>query len=65
LSDGRRVPAIALTAHASADMRTKAFQAGFDMYVAKPVEPAELMMIVAALTRSRTETGALPPGQDT
>jgi PAS domain S-box-containing protein len=65
LSYGRRVPAIALTAHASADMRIKAFQAGFDMYVAKPVEPAELMMVVAALTRSRTETGALPPGQDT
>ena len=64
LSDGHRVNAIALTAHASADVRIKAFQAGFDMYVAKPVDPAELVMVVAALSRHRTGSGAPAPRQD-
>jgi PAS domain S-box-containing protein len=53
LPEGQRVPAVALTAHASADARIMAFQAGFDTYVAKPVERAELIAVVARLTRSR------------
>jgi CheY-like chemotaxis protein len=40
--DGVRIPAIALTAHASADDRTKALRAGYQAHVAKPVEPREL-----------------------
>lgn len=44
------VPAIALTAFGSAEDRINAFEAGFQMHVPKPVEPAELMMVIARLT---------------
>ena len=43
------VPAIALTAYARAEDRMKAILAGFQMHVAKPVEPAELLTMVASL----------------
>jgi CheY-like chemotaxis protein/anti-sigma regulatory factor (Ser/Thr protein kinase) len=55
----RRLPAIALTAHARGEVRIRALQAGFDTYVAKPLDPAELLTVVITLTRHRP--GA--PGQ--
>lgn len=45
------IPAIALTAHASADARVQAFRAGFDTYLAKPIDPAELAAAVSRLAR--------------
>jgi PAS domain S-box-containing protein len=48
-SAGGRVPAIALTAFARTEDRTRALRAGFQAHVAKPVEPAELLAIVASL----------------
>jgi PAS domain S-box-containing protein len=45
----RKVPAIALTAYARAEDRIAALAAGFQMHVAKPVDPVELRMVVAAL----------------
>jgi signal transduction histidine kinase/CheY-like chemotaxis protein len=47
--EGGDVPAIALTAYARAEDRVKALRSGFQMHVAKPVEPAELVAIVANL----------------
>jgi CheY-like chemotaxis protein len=47
--EGGNVPAIALTAYARAEDRVKALRSGFQMHVAKPVEPAELIAIVANL----------------
>ncbi len=48
LEDGRkRIPAIALTAHASVEDRVRVLSAGFQMHVSKPVEPAELLAAVA------------------
>jgi PAS domain S-box-containing protein len=44
--DLARVPAIALTAYARADDARKAFLAGYQMHVAKPVEPATLTAVV-------------------
>ena len=44
------VPAIALTAYARAEDRVQALRAGFQMHIAKPVEPAELVAVVANLT---------------
>ncbi len=41
------LPAFALTAHASADARIKAFSAGFDGYIVKPVDAVELTAVVA------------------
>lgn len=49
--NGGRTPAVALTAYARVQDRLKAFDAGFDMHVPKPVEPAELVTVIARLVR--------------
>lgn len=46
---GGAVPAIALTAYARAEDRVQALRSGFQMHVAKPVEPDELVVAVANL----------------
>lgn len=43
----RRIPAVALTALARAADRIQALGSGFSAHVAKPVEPAELVLVVA------------------
>lgn len=47
--DGARTPAVALTAFARTEERTKALVSGFNMHVPKPVEPAELLAVLASL----------------
>jgi CheY-like chemotaxis protein len=47
----RAIPAAALTAYARSEDRTLALQSGFQLHLAKPIEPAELMAAVAALAR--------------
>jgi CheY-like chemotaxis protein len=47
----RRLPAIALTAHARAEDRVRALTAGFDAHVAKPVEATELVTVILSLAR--------------
>jgi len=44
---GGEIPAIALTAFARSEDRTKVLRAGFRMHISKPVEPAELCVAVA------------------
>ncbi len=46
---GGAIPAVALTAYARSEDRMKAVMAGFQMHVTKPVEPAELLTMVASL----------------
>jgi PAS domain S-box-containing protein len=46
-----QVPAAALTAFARSEDRTKALQCGFEMHLAKPVDPGELVASVATLVR--------------
>jgi CheY-like chemotaxis protein len=46
---GARTPAIALTAFARSEDRTRALRAGFLIHVAKPVEPSELVATVASV----------------
>jgi PAS domain S-box-containing protein len=48
-AQGGRIPAIALTAFARSEDRTRALRAGFLVHVAKPVEPAELVATVASV----------------
>jgi PAS domain S-box-containing protein len=48
---GGRVPAIALTAFARSEDRTRALRAGFLVHVSKPVDPAELTATVASVAR--------------
>ena len=46
---GGRVPAAALTAYARAEDRLRALRSGFQTHVVKPVEPEELIAVVANL----------------
>jgi PAS domain S-box-containing protein len=55
--EGGDVPAAALTAYARAEDRKAMLNAGFSMHVAKPVEPAELVAVVASLTRFSMRRG--------
>ena len=52
----RHVPAAALTAFARSEDRTKALRSGFEMHLAKPVDPAELVASVATLARRASVT---------
>jgi signal transduction histidine kinase/CheY-like chemotaxis protein len=47
---GGRTPAVALTAYARAEDRRRALRAGYQMHLPKPVEPDELIAVVATLT---------------
>ncbi|HEX6463438.1 MAG TPA: ATP-binding protein, partial [Vicinamibacterales bacterium] len=61
----RDVPAAALTAFARSEDRTKALRSGFEMHLAKPVDPSELVASVATLARrARTTTERLQPSQE-
>jgi CheY-like chemotaxis protein len=54
-NEGGDIPAVALTAYARSDDRTRALLSGFQSHVAKPVEAMELVATVASLAR--------PPGR--
>lgn len=43
----RRIPAVALTGHRQTEDRREAMQAGYQIHVSKPVDPEELVTIVA------------------
>jgi CheY-like chemotaxis protein len=49
----RNIPAIALTAFARNEDRERALTAGFNLHVAKPVEPSVLVRAVLELTAHR------------
>ena len=45
----KQIPAVALTAYARSQDRLKAFTAGYQQHLSKPVEPTELLIVVASL----------------
>jgi CheY-like chemotaxis protein len=45
------IPAAAVTAYAHVEDRRRALAAGYQMHVAKPVEPSELVATVLSLVR--------------
>ena len=49
---GQRIPAVALTAYARSEDRVRALLAGYQVHVAKPIEPMEFVLVVA---------GSVPP----
>jgi PAS domain S-box-containing protein len=53
---GGDVPAVALTAFARSEDRTRAVLAGYQMHLSKPVEPAELIAVIASLARKDPES---------
>jgi len=54
---GGRVPAIALTAFARSEDRTRALRSGFMVHVSKPVDPSELVATVAAVAGRVSPSG--------
>jgi len=54
---GGTIPAVAVTAYARVEDRVKALAAGFQMHVAKPLDPSELVAVVASLS-GRSVDGA-------
>ena len=50
-SQTREIPAIALTACLLEEGRTLALESGFQVYLTKPVEPCELVAVVANVVR--------------
>jgi PAS domain S-box-containing protein len=50
-AEGGSIPAVALTAYSREEDRKQVLSAGFQMHVAKPVEPAELLQAIATLTK--------------
>ncbi len=51
---GGQTPMVALTAFAGERERTRALVSGFNAHVAKPVEPAELLDLLATMRRSQS-----------
>jgi PAS domain S-box-containing protein len=54
--NGGKIPAIALTAFARSEDRTRALRAGFTVHVSKPVDPAELVATVASVAGRVTDS---------
>jgi len=52
---GEHIPAIALTAYASAAARAAALEAGFQRHLAKPVEPSKLIETIAGLIKKESQ----------
>jgi PAS domain S-box-containing protein len=48
----RRVPAVAFTAYASVEDRIRLLSAGFSSHIAKPLDPDEMVAVVAAAARA-------------
>jgi CheY-like chemotaxis protein len=48
---GRRLPAVAVTAHGDAHGPERTLAAGFDAHLRKPIDPWELCRVVTALSR--------------
>jgi signal transduction histidine kinase/DNA-binding response OmpR family regulator len=46
---GGLIPAVALTAYARSEDRTMALRAGFDVHLTKPIDPGELLVVIATL----------------
>jgi len=54
----RELPAAALTAYARSEDRAKALRLGFEMHLAKPIDPAELIAAVSSLARRGRTTAS-------
>ena len=53
--DAEDLPAVAVTAFASPEDRRRALAAGFQVHLAKPVDPHELTDVIAGLAKSARE----------
>jgi PAS domain S-box-containing protein len=56
--EGGLVPAVALTAYARSDDRRKALSAGYQVHLSKPVDPGELIAVVARMAGRQRPGGS-------
>jgi PAS domain S-box-containing protein len=49
---GRQTPSVALTAYARVEDRVRVLEAGYQIHLAKPVDPAELAVVIATVAKS-------------
>ncbi len=56
-----QIPAIALTAYAQPEDRVRALRAGFQRHLAKPVEPAKLIRVIASLVNENVKQPVQTP----
>jgi PAS domain S-box-containing protein len=54
-SRGAHIPAVALTAYGRVEDRMRALKAGFQMHVAKPVDPDELVVVITSVIGRRNK----------
>ena len=54
------LPAAALTAYARSGDRVRALNSGFQIYLAKPIDPGELIAAVDTLARLKTAKTRIP-----
>jgi PAS domain S-box-containing protein len=51
VDQGAKIPAVAVTAYAREEDRQQAIAAGFQMHISKPIEPTQLVSVVASLAK--------------
>jgi CheY-like chemotaxis protein len=51
----RRLPAVAVSAHAREEDRRRALEAGYDVHIAKPIDPAEFAGLIGRLVNAGRE----------
>jgi CheY-like chemotaxis protein len=56
-NEGGRTPAVALSAYTRREDAARAFSAGFQTHVPKPVDPEQLLLVVANLAGLPLEGG--------
>jgi CheY-like chemotaxis protein len=57
-TEGGQIPAVALSAFTSPEHRARAFAAGFELHIAKPLRPDELIDALLGLAASVSPGGA-------
>ena len=58
--DGGTVPAVAVTAYGRTEDRVRLLGAGYDRHIAKPVEPHDLVAVIAAVIKRSQRIGGHP-----
>ncbi len=61
---GRRVPMVAMTAHAMSGDRERCLEAGMDQYIAKPIRAKQLLAVVDGVLGESAPIGPLPDEAD-
>jgi PAS domain S-box-containing protein len=57
-AEAGHIAALALTAYARGEDRTRALRAGFDMHMPKPIDPGELLVVIERLVERRRDAAA-------